>query len=121
MSQEKLPSAVPTPAGDDRHLTLVPETAHKAFVPTDEPVVGTVIRTAVLGFFLVAALFTVVGVVAGLGIGGALGVGVFVGFWGGIGWGGMAGTSLSLMRDHRPEHVTATVPTRGHQSPRRES
>jgi hypothetical protein len=105
-------------------LAPLPEPAVDTRAPRrrpNEPVLRAGIRAGALGFFLVAALYTTVGVIAGLGIGGGLGVGVFVGIWGGVGWGAMAGTSLLVMKDHGPQHVVATVPVNDQRTTRRES
>jgi hypothetical protein len=124
MSEERLHRADAGPEARERHLALLPE-APVAPVTSpsrpDEPVLRAGIRAGAIGFFAVAALYTVVGLIAGLGIGGALGVGGFVGFWGGIGWGAMTGTSLFVMRDHSPPHVSATVPVQDHRTTRRGS
>jgi hypothetical protein len=123
MSEKGMLSSDLTTENQGPHLALVPEapvTRAHARRP-DEPVFRAGVRAGALGFLLVAALYTTTGVIAGLGIGGALGLGVFVGIWGGVGWGAMAGTSLLVMRDHRPPHVAATVPVQEHRIPRRES
>ena len=122
MSEERYMSADAGTEAGGRHLSLLADAPPPAPLRRpDEPVLRAGIRAGALGFFVVAALYTVVGVIAGLGLGGAVGVGVFVGIFGGVGWGAMAGTSLSVMRDHRPQHVVATVPVRDNQTTRRES
>jgi hypothetical protein len=64
----------------------------------DPPAGRAAFHGAVIGFVLVAAGMTWLGVAAGVGLGGAIGLGAFVGAWGGVGFGGMLGATLCITR-----------------------
>jgi hypothetical protein len=54
-----------------------------------------------IGFALMAAAVFVLGIASGTGTGGAIGIGLFCGFWGGLGFGGMLGATVALVREQQ--------------------
>ena len=64
----------------------------------DPPVGRAAFRGAAIGFVLVTACMTCVGLASGLGVGGAIGLGVFVGIWGGVGFGAMLTAARCVAR-----------------------
>jgi len=74
------------------------ETADRTDTDVDPPAGRAGFHGALIGFALVTAAMTVVGLIGDLSLGGAIGLGVFVGVWGGVGFGAMLGATMCLAR-----------------------
>lgn len=67
---------------------------------------GAVVGT-VVGFVVVAAITVAIALNAGTSMIAAVGLGAFAGFWGGPGFGGMLGATLSATRNDELERQRA--------------
>ena len=90
---------MPAPSqGDRAAVRAVPAAVRREDSDADPPVGRAAFRGAVIGFILVTAGMTVIGLIGAAGLGGAIGMGVFVGVWGGVGFGAMLGATSCIAR-----------------------